>query len=430
MTDAKDENAGFEAYRQGNYNRALELWKPLGELGNPEAQFWIGHLHYYGQGVTQDYSEAEKWYRLAAERGLTAAQVSLGNLFERGLGVSKDYVEAGEWYRRVAEQDEAAGQWALGNLYNDGLGVSQNFAEAAKWYRLAADQGFAPAQCCLGKLYETGRGVPGDSATAVELYKASADQDFVQAQVYLSFMYANGSGVVRDYVFAHKWISLALSKMKPGKAHDIALQNITNLERIMTPQQIANANRRASQWKPSGSLASVASSTLQEPIASNTITRALEKSASDRETASIKRNIMGVLGFIIAFALTFALEFLLFAGIEATSGRRMVPVGPGWIVGPFGVGVAGWHFSRGIDPKALIETMFKGLSSGASPRLPVAIYASWALSYISYLLATERHFSYWYRNNIGEFWLLLMLPPTVCTAVIFIFRWAAQEKGN
>jgi hypothetical protein len=60
----------------------------------------------------------------------------------------------------------------------------------------------------------------------------------------------------------------------------------------------------------------------------------------------------------------------------------------------------------------------------------VAIYASWALSYVSYLLATERHFSYWYRNNIGEFWLLLMLPPTVCTAVIFIFRWAAQEKGN
>jgi uncharacterized protein len=149
MTDAKDESAGFEAYRQGNYNRALELWKPLGELGNPEAQFWIGHLHYYGQGVTQDYSEAEKWYRLAAERGLTAAQMSLGNLFERGLGVSKDYVEAGEWYRRVAEQDEAAGQWALGNLYNDGLGVSQNFAEAAKWYRLAADQGFAPRSVAL-----------------------------------------------------------------------------------------------------------------------------------------------------------------------------------------------------------------------------------------------------------------------------------------
>ena len=68
------------------------------------------------------------------------------------------------------------------------------------------------------------------------------------------------------------------------------------------------------------------------------------------------------------------------------------------------------------------------MSSNANPRLPVAIYVSWALSYLSYLLATERYFSYWYRQNWGDFWLLLLLPPTICTAVIFIFRWAQTMR--
>jgi hypothetical protein len=84
--------------------------------------------------------------------------------------------------------------------------------------------------------------------------------------------------------------------------------------------------------------------------------------------------------------------------------------------------------SRGSIDWVLIEKTFKRLSSDASPRLPVAIYASWALSYLSYLLATERYFSYWYRQNSGDFWLLLLLPPTVCTAVIFIFRWAQTMR--
>jgi hypothetical protein len=84
--------------------------------------------------------------------------------------------------------------------------------------------------------------------------------------------------------------------------------------------------------------------------------------------------------------------------------------------------------SRGSIDWVLIEKTFKRLSSDASPRLPVAIYASWALSYLSYLLATERYFSYWYRQNSGDFWLLLLLPPTLCTAVIFIFRWAQTMR--
>jgi len=182
-------------------------------------------------------------------------------------------------------------------------------------------------------------------------------------------------------------------------------------------ERISEANQRASEWK-------------QPPLspASSTSSTALKDKDNDRHAPHTKMYIMGAFGFIVAFALTFTLEAFLFARMEAISGRRMMPIGLGWIAAPFGLGIVGWHFSRRLDPRALIETGFNRLSSGASFRLPVAIYASWTLSYASYLLMAERQF-YWYGRNIDDFWLLLLLPPTVCTAVIFIFRWA-RNRGD
>jgi TPR repeat protein len=42
-----------------------------------------------GEGVTQDYQEALKWYRLAAEQGYATAQNNLGVMYVMGKGVTK-----------------------------------------------------------------------------------------------------------------------------------------------------------------------------------------------------------------------------------------------------------------------------------------------------------------------------------------------------
>ena len=47
----------------------------LAEQGNAPAQFNIGVRHENGQGVTQDYKTAVKWYRLSAEQGDADAQL-------------------------------------------------------------------------------------------------------------------------------------------------------------------------------------------------------------------------------------------------------------------------------------------------------------------------------------------------------------------
>jgi hypothetical protein len=72
-----------------------------------------------GLGVTQDFVEAAKWFRLAAEQGVAEAQYSLGFLFEKGFWVDKDPVEAAKWYRLAAEQNDQDAIDALKELQKE-----------------------------------------------------------------------------------------------------------------------------------------------------------------------------------------------------------------------------------------------------------------------------------------------------------------------
>ena len=55
-------------------------------------------MYRHGQGVSQDYQEALKWYRRSAEQGHAWAQNNLGVMFEVGQGVPQDFVRAHMWY--------------------------------------------------------------------------------------------------------------------------------------------------------------------------------------------------------------------------------------------------------------------------------------------------------------------------------------------
>ena len=61
-------------------------------------------------GVSQNYTEAMKWYLKAAEQGNSEAQYRLGYCYEyRSIGGAKNLSEAISWYLKSAEQgnDEA-----------------------------------------------------------------------------------------------------------------------------------------------------------------------------------------------------------------------------------------------------------------------------------------------------------------------------------
>ena len=69
------------------------------EKGNAIAQFILGFMYENGEGVSQDYKKAEKWYHKAAEQGDTDAQYNLGNFYNNdNLGVAHDYVMSHMWF--------------------------------------------------------------------------------------------------------------------------------------------------------------------------------------------------------------------------------------------------------------------------------------------------------------------------------------------
>ena len=163
-----------------------------------------------------------------------------------------DYAKAYQLWKPMAEQGDARAQSNLGFLYENGYGVPQDFSEAVNWYRKAAEQGDATAQSNLGRMYNTGDGVPQDFGEAVNWYRKAAEQGLANAQYNLALMYAQGQGVPQDYVLAHMWFTIAASRFPPsdGEKREKAEKNRDHAASLMTPAQIAEAQRLTREWKP------------------------------------------------------------------------------------------------------------------------------------------------------------------------------------
>lgn len=99
--------SGFEkgaaAYKRGDYQTALGVFRPLAENGDAKAQSILGLMYSYGEGVPEDYREASRWYRRAAEQGSSVAQYNLGMLYLEGKGVSQDTDQAVDWLTKAAD---------------------------------------------------------------------------------------------------------------------------------------------------------------------------------------------------------------------------------------------------------------------------------------------------------------------------------------
>ena len=136
--------------------------------------------------------------------------------FEDGANAASigDFKTALRLWQPLAEQGLAIAQSNLGAMYRDGLGVPQDYAEAIKWVRLAAEQGHAQAQNTLGRMYGLGQGVP------------------------------------EDLVQAHMWFNLAAARLPPGEDRDRAVELRDVTAEVMTPAQIAEAQRLAREWRP------------------------------------------------------------------------------------------------------------------------------------------------------------------------------------
>jgi hypothetical protein len=109
----------------------------------------------------------------------------------------------------------------------------------------------AEAQYNLGFMLEMGQGTRQEYAQAVMWYRLAAEQGNAKAQLNLGHMYARGWGVPKDFVLAHMWSNLAASRFPVSDPErDKAVRNRDRIASNMTPEQLAEAQRRAREWKP------------------------------------------------------------------------------------------------------------------------------------------------------------------------------------
>ena len=130
--------------------------------------------------------------------------------------------------------------------------LKQDYTTALRLYRQLADQGNAHAQLNLGSMYDVGQGVPQDYAQAVKWYRLAADQGDAWAQIMLGGMYELGQGVPKDDVEAHKWHNLSAARASADDAYlrDLAVKSRDRVAMRMTPAQVAEAQKRAGEWRP------------------------------------------------------------------------------------------------------------------------------------------------------------------------------------
>lgn len=167
--------------------------------------------------------------------------------YERG-----EYTTAYRLMKPLAEKGDAKAQHNLGLMYDYGRGIPQDYTKALTWYRRAAGQGMPESQHNLGLMYERGQGVPQNYGEAVTWYRRAADQGMRESQVNLGVLYYKGQGVSRDYVLAHMWLDLAASQYPASvkKSLKEAVHYRDIVDSLMTPAQIAEAQRLAREWKP------------------------------------------------------------------------------------------------------------------------------------------------------------------------------------
>ena len=104
----------------------VELTVQAAEDGSGEAQAWLGDRYAYGLGVTQDLSEAAKWYHRAAEiRSMDFENIEIhGDGPPNAREVLRSVFDT-HWGRRHLLM--------LSGMYRDGVGTPQDYVAAYRW---------------------------------------------------------------------------------------------------------------------------------------------------------------------------------------------------------------------------------------------------------------------------------------------------------
>ena len=92
-TSALNLREGIQSFKSQDYRKAFIRLKPEAEKGQPDAQYAIGYMYYYGQGVVEDRRKAWFWINMAANLGQVDALAAV-KILEHGSLEKKKIFES------------------------------------------------------------------------------------------------------------------------------------------------------------------------------------------------------------------------------------------------------------------------------------------------------------------------------------------------
>ncbi len=173
--DLKAFRDGSDAYRRGNFKKALRNWTRLANRGDVFAQWRLGNMHRKGTGVERNAGKAFDYYRRCAEQHRETSRytehtrvtvdcyVQLAHYFRTGIKsakIKRNLPHALKLYKFTATHFGHPGaQYSIGRMYLTGKGLRKNVSKGLRWLNLSAQKRYAPAQAQLGEIYWAGKGV-------------------------------------------------------------------------------------------------------------------------------------------------------------------------------------------------------------------------------------------------------------------------------
>ncbi len=143
---------GFAAYQAGDFKKAYDIWLPLAETGNAEAQFRIAGLRMFGRGVDKDYQLAIIWLHHSSEQDHVRSFTNLGYLHDQGLGTPINRVKARIFYELAAKNCEITAMYNLGTLIMRLNKSERDNIEGHMWLQIASVLGDKDAEKVSKKL--------------------------------------------------------------------------------------------------------------------------------------------------------------------------------------------------------------------------------------------------------------------------------------
>lgn len=191
-----DANYDRTGHGFGFYKDAISYYQKCAEHGGIDVQIEfadylcdIGHVY-----ADSDMAESSAyWYKIASEEGYAVAQLKYGICCQNGFGVTQNVSEALKWFVTAAELGNADAMNSAALILID-MGNVENINKGIDWLKKASEVHNVYAMYNLGIYYKEGRYVTQDENKAFELFSQCSESELLGAYYELAQCYETGYG--------------------------------------------------------------------------------------------------------------------------------------------------------------------------------------------------------------------------------------------